>query len=71
MLADIGMLLILKQVPHALGYDKDTEGDFYFIQMNGENTFSEIFNSLNHLSLGAIIISVTSLCILILWEKPF
>ena len=71
MLAAIGLILIFKQIPHALGYDKDSEGDFYFFQVDGENTFSEIINSLNHLSLGAIIISVTSLVILILWEKPF
>lgn len=71
MLAAIGLILIFKQIPHALGYDKDTEGDFYFLQVDGENTFSEIFNSLNHLSLGAIIISTISLTLLILWEKPF
>ncbi len=71
MLAAIGLILIFKQIPHALGYDKDTEGDFYFFQVDGENTFSEIINSVNHLSLGAIIISAISMIILILWEKPF
>ena len=70
MLAAIGLILIFKQIPHALGYDKDTEGDFYFFQVDGENTFSEIINSINHLSLGAIIISFTSLFILIMWERP-
>jgi MFS superfamily sulfate permease-like transporter len=71
MLAAIGLILIFKQIPHALGYDKDTEGDFYFFQIDGENTFSEIVNSINHLSLGAIIISFVALFVLILWEKPF
>jgi MFS superfamily sulfate permease-like transporter len=71
MLAAIGLTLIFKQIPHALGYDKDSEGDFYFFQVDGENTFSEIINSMNHLSLGAIIISVISLVILILWDQPF
>lgn len=71
MLAAIGLILIFKQIPHALGYDKDAEGDFYFFQMDGENTFSEIINSINHLSLGAIIISFTSLFILIMWDQPF
>jgi MFS superfamily sulfate permease-like transporter len=70
MLAAIGLILIFKQIPHALGYDKDTEGDFYFFQIDGENTFSEIVNSINHLSLGAIIISFIALFVLILWEKP-
>ena len=40
MLAAIGIILILKQIPHALGYDKDNEGDFDFFQVDGENTFS-------------------------------
>jgi MFS superfamily sulfate permease-like transporter len=71
MLAAIGLTLIFKQIPHALGYDRDTEGDFYFFQLDGENTFSEIVNSVNHLSLGAIIICAVSLFILILWDQPF
>ncbi len=49
MLAAIGIILILKQIPHAVGYDKDSEGDFNFIQADGENTFSGILNSLNHI----------------------
>jgi MFS superfamily sulfate permease-like transporter len=71
MLAAIGLILIFKQIPHALGYDKDAEGDLYFFQMDGENTFSEIVNSINHLSLGAIIISAVSMLILFLWDRPF
>lgn len=70
MLAAIGIILILKQIPHALGYDKDNEGDFSFLQVDGENTFSEIFKSLNYIHPGAIIIAVISLFILILWERP-
>lgn len=70
MLAAIGLILILKQIPHALGYDKDFEGDESFFQADGENTFSEIINSLNYISGGAIIISITAILILILWEKP-
>ncbi|MFY9310289.1 MAG: SulP family inorganic anion transporter [Bacteroidia bacterium] len=70
MLAAIGIILILKQIPHALGYDKDNEGDFDFLQVDGQNTFSEIFNALNFIHPGAIVISVISLIILILWERP-
>lgn len=70
MLAAIGLILILKQIPHALGYDKDFEGDESFIQADGQNTFSEILNALNYISPGAIIISVTAILILILWERP-
>jgi MFS superfamily sulfate permease-like transporter len=71
MLAAIGIILILKQIPHAVGYDVDNEGDFDFIQADGENTFSEILNSINHIHPGAILIAVVSLAILILWEQPF
>jgi MFS superfamily sulfate permease-like transporter len=70
MLAAIGIILILKQIPHAIGYDVDNEGDFAFIQADGENTFSEIINSLNHIHPGAVLIAVVSLAILIAWDHP-
>lgn len=70
MLAAIGIILILKQIPHALGYDKDSEGDFAFMQLDGENTFSEIVTALTHVHWGAIIIAFISLLILILWDLP-
>lgn len=71
MLAAIGIILILKQIPHAVGYDVDNEGDFDFIQADGENTFTEIINSIDHIHPGAVIIAAISLTILILWEQPF
>lgn len=69
MLAGIGIIIILKQIPHAVGYDADFEGDQAFVQTDGNNTFSEILGVLNHLQLGAIIITLVSLGILILWNK--
>lgn len=71
MLAAIGLTLILKEIPHALGYDADFMGDESFIQPDGHNTFSELFYALNALHPGVIIISVISLVILILFDKPF
>jgi MFS superfamily sulfate permease-like transporter len=71
MLSAIGIIIILKQIPHAFGYDADYEGDLSFIQPDGENTFSELGNMLNFISPGAIIITVICLTILILWEQPF
>ncbi|WP_146917218.1 SulP family inorganic anion transporter, partial [Flavobacterium columnare] len=44
MLAGIGVIIFLKQLPHAFGYDKDYEGDLAFLQPDGENTFSELFS---------------------------
>ncbi|MFM9950093.1 MAG: SulP family inorganic anion transporter [Saprospiraceae bacterium] len=69
MLTGIGLLIILKQIPHALGWDKDAEGDFSFWQADGENTFSEIFKAVEFLTPGAVLIAVLSLGILLLWDK--
>lgn len=70
MLAAIGIILILKQIPHAVGYDKDFEGDESFFQANGENTFTEIVNAFQYLNFGAVVIFVVALVILIFWERP-
>ncbi len=69
MLAAIGIIIILKQLPHAVGYDKDPEGDENWVQVDGENTFSEILNSLNHVTPSAVVITILSLTLLILWER--
>ncbi|MEL1242278.1 SulP family inorganic anion transporter [Flavobacterium flavipallidum] len=69
MLAGIGIIIILKQLPHAFGYDADFEGDEAFIQIDGDNTFFALFKVLNHFQLGAIIVTLVSLVILISWEK--
>ncbi len=69
MLTGIGIIIILKQIPHFFGYDADPEGDFAFFQIDGENTFSEIINSVNFISLGATLIAILGLGILLLWDK--
>jgi MFS superfamily sulfate permease-like transporter len=69
MLAGIGIIIILKQVPHAFGYDADFEGDQAFIQKDGSNSFSFLLDVVNHINLGAVIISLVSFAILISWEK--
>lgn len=69
MLAGIGVIIILKQIPHAFGYDPDFEGDESFMQLDGQNSFSEIFGIVNHIQLGSLIITLVSLAILILWVK--
>ncbi len=71
MLAAIGIILILKQLPHLVGYDKDFEGDETFIQVSGENTFSSVLNSLNHITPLAILIGIIGLAILIFYETKF
>jgi len=69
MLAGIGIIIILKQIPHAVGFDKDFEGDEAFIQNDGLNSFSELFSIFNYVQLGSIVITVVSLTILIAWDK--
>jgi MFS superfamily sulfate permease-like transporter len=69
MLAAIGIILILKQVPHAVGYDGSYEGGFYFFQADGYNTFSTITYSLSKsLSWGAVLIAGVSLAFLFWWD---
>ena len=69
MLTGIGIIIILKQIPHFFGYDADPEGDFAFIQVDGENTFSEILRTFQNISLGSTLIALIGLGILILWER--
>ncbi len=69
MLAAIGVILILKQFPHLLGYDKDPEGDEAFIQPDGENTFSEIAVASGNIATGAIILGLLSVILLILFDQ--
>lgn len=69
MLAGIGIIIILKQLPHAVGYDSDYEGDQSFLEKDGSNTFSALADALNYVHLGAIIVTLISLAILILWDR--
>ena len=69
MLTGIGIIIILKQIPHFFGYDSDPQGDWAFFQVDGENTFSEIFNMVNNISPGATLIAIIGMIIFILWES--
>jgi SulP family sulfate permease len=68
MLTGIGLLIILKQIPHAIGWDKDAIGDDAFLQADGQNTFSEISKAFEFMTPGAVFIAIISLLILILWD---
>ena len=69
MLTGIGIIIILKQIPHFFGYDADPEGDFAFMQIDGQNTFSEILAPLNGIQVGPTIVAIIGLGILLLWDK--
>ncbi len=69
MLAAIGILIILKQIPHALGRDKDWEGDLTFFAVGGENALTDIAAAVMSASPGAVVIAAVSLAVLVLWDK--
>lgn len=70
MLAAIGIIIIMKELPHAIGYDKNHEGDFFNLEKGAETGFfSEIINSINYAHLGAIIVAVVSIAILVAFNK--
>ena len=68
MLAAIGLIIILKQIPHAVGYDKNFEGDMAFSQADGHNTFTEIYHAICSPSIGPVIVTLVCLAILIFWQ---
>ena len=70
MLSGIGIIIFLKQIPHAVGYDRDYEGDLEFFQSDNYSSFSELSHMMEFISPTAIFIAVVSLAILILWEQP-
>jgi len=69
MLTGIGIIIILKQIPHFFGYDADPEGDFAFNQVDGHNTFSELGYILENINMGSTLIAIVGLSILLLWDK--
>ena len=69
MLTGIGIIIILKQIPHFFGYDSNPEGAWSFMQIDGENTFSELFNMINYIKPGSALIGMIALSILLFWDK--
>jgi carbonic anhydrase len=80
MLSAIGLILIIKQFPHLIGYDieafgvqefSDTAQDLNAAKPEGENTLSLVWEALQNLNQGVLIIGLTSLVFLITWDKLF
>jgi len=69
MLTGIGIIIILKQIPHFFGYDANPEGLWAFSQPDGENTFSELINMFIYIKPGSALIGIIALLILLLWDK--
>ena len=70
MLSGIGIIIFLKQIPHAVGYDSDYEGNLEFFQSGNYSSFSELSHVTEFISPTAICIAIVSLLILIVWERP-
>jgi MFS superfamily sulfate permease-like transporter len=68
MLTGIGIIIILKQIPHFFGYDAEPEGADTFLEASGENTFSSIFNIFDHLIIGSVVIGVIGLAVILFWD---
>ncbi|MGA0936292.1 MAG: SulP family inorganic anion transporter [Pseudohongiellaceae bacterium] len=71
MLSGIGLIIILKQIPHAFGYDSNPEGDLAFAEADGGTTLSALSEMLAFIHPGALVIALISMAILIVWDKPF
>ncbi len=70
MLVAIGIIIIKKEIPHAIGYDKAHEGDWFALESGSESGFfTEIINSINYAHMGAILITMVSIGILIAFNK--
>ncbi|MDO6759940.1 SulP family inorganic anion transporter [Tamlana sp. 2_MG-2023] len=69
MLTGIGIIIILKQIPHFFGYDAEPEGADSFLEASGENTFSSIFNIFDHLIIGSLVIGLIGLAVILFWDN--
>ncbi|RLJ65416.1 MFS superfamily sulfate permease-like transporter [Lacinutrix venerupis] len=69
MLTGIGIIIILKQIPHFFGYDAEPEGADSFVEASGENTFSALFNIFDNLIIGSMVVGFIALGILLLWSN--
>jgi carbonic anhydrase/SulP family sulfate permease len=69
LLAAIGLILILKQIPHVFGHDADAEGEMSFVQPDHENTFTELFATLSDILPGAALIGILSVLFLLAWDR--
>jgi MFS superfamily sulfate permease-like transporter len=68
MLTGIGIIIILKQIPHFFGYDAEAEGADSFFEASGENTFSAIAHIFDNLILGSMVVGIIALAILLVWD---
>ena len=71
MLTSIGILIIAKQIPHSVGYNKDEKGSLPDLLPFGDENWHEIFQPFQHVNVGVLVICIVSVLIMIIWDKPF
>ncbi|CAG9933090.1 SulP family inorganic anion transporter [Candidatus Nitrotoga arctica] len=71
MLAAIGLILIIKQIPHATGYNENFEGPLAYKNEDVHEFFLPIFDAFSSISHGVILITTVALLILLIWERPW
>ncbi len=69
MLVGIGIIIILKQIPHFVGFDNRPRGEFTFFRVDGNNTLSQIINAIGSPTFGSLFIGVVSLVLMIFWSN--
>lgn len=69
MLTGIGLTIILKQLPYGLGYSASPEGAGRLAGAAGNTPALEAMLAAVHP--GAVVVTLVSLGILVLWERPF
>ncbi|MES2881754.1 MAG: SulP family inorganic anion transporter [Bacteroidota bacterium] len=69
MLTSIGILIIAKQIPHALGKDTDEQGHLTELLPYGNEDWHELLIPLQKIEVGVLVISIVSILIMILWDK--
>ena len=69
MLSGIGIIIILKQIPHLFGYDSEPMGADEFVEATGENTFSAISHIFSNVSPGSVIIGFLGLALIVFWDS--
>lgn len=69
MLSAVGLIVILKLIPHAIGWDFNFVGDESFRELHNETTLSSLYHSVNRMQLGAVIVTAVAFTALFLHNR--
>ena len=69
MLSGIGIIIILKQIPHLFGYDIEPMMTHSYTETPGATTFSTLIQLTDNITIGAMFIGLLGLCIILFWDN--